>query len=181
MIKAVFNNGDAIFCINWCYDMLFHREKNLKVFQRITSILHLCGAHWIKQCVNKIKKIKKYKNDEKKNKIQQKVCIFVFALLQNVETIELFIEIFIHSYNLFCVEFLYTEIRKSGQIIKQLLEERDLTYFTIRKDKDLFDADENDLDIRESKEAECGYPDDNKFNEDDLITSSLFTKKFKQV
>ena len=128
--------------------MLFHREKNLKVFQRITSILHLCGAHWIKQCVNKIKKIKKYKNDEKKNEFQQKVCIFVFSLLQNVETIELFIEIFIHSYNLFCVEFLYTEIRKSGQIIKQLLEERDLTYFTIRKDKDLFDADENDLDIR---------------------------------
>jgi hypothetical protein len=99
-LLMVFNTCDAIFYVNWCYDILFERTKSIKIYNRMSSIIHLCGAHWIKQTVKKIKKVNKHKNDEKKNKLHQKTCIFLFGLLQNVKDIKEFIDTFIHIYNL---------------------------------------------------------------------------------
>jgi hypothetical protein len=85
-LLMVFNTCDAIFYVNWCYDILFERTKSIKIYNRMSSIIHLCGAHWIKQTVKKIKKRNKHKNDEKKNKLHEKLAYFYLVFYKMFKT-----------------------------------------------------------------------------------------------
>jgi len=40
-LLMVFNTCDAIFYVNWCYDILFERTKSIKIYNRMSSIILL--------------------------------------------------------------------------------------------------------------------------------------------
>ncbi len=107
-------------------------------------LLHLCGAHFLKMVVNKVKKIKKnnetFKNSMEvqrnkiKNKNLQKSFIFAFALLQNSAKIGDFIEILTHMNNMFNIKYTSQKVKNSRSVIKKKLIDREYDVLSIKKE-----------------------------------------------
>jgi hypothetical protein len=133
-VMQVFNNVEADVYINWCFEILFKKQDSVIILSIMKTRLHLCGAHFLKLIVKKVRKIKKYSNEEKDKKVQN-AFIFTFTLLQNSITVSEFSKNLKHAFNIFNLKFLTEKCSNSMSEVKKELLERDLTIITLNDTK----------------------------------------------
>jgi hypothetical protein len=190
-VCTVFNNCSIGFYIRWCFEMMFKKKKSLLIFNSMKVRLHLCGAHFLKLVIQKVKRIKKYDenvkdpNLKKHNKLMnikiQKAFIFSFVLLQNSAKIDDFIENLKNVYQMFNVSHWSEKVKQSGCDIKKKLSQRNLTVLSIK-----LPPEEPDLQFKNSRKEDRHheYVKYNSNNDDDETTlkhNSPFTIYFGQI
>ena len=183
-VCKVFNSCDFDFYIKWCYEMMFKRTKSLIIYQCMKVILHLCGAHFLKLIIKKVRKInpfdyKRNKEYKKMNRIVQQTFIFAFTLLQNASKVDEFIDLFLAIYVIFNSQFNTRAVVESKKKIKLELVKRRMTVFSLKID------DETTEEFKNKREDDHYHEfikfTSNDFDETSLKKSSPFTNYFQNL
>ena len=188
-VCSVFNNCTLEFYLKWCFEVLFKKAKSISIGNSMKVVLHLCGAHFLKMIVKKVKNIKKYKEDlkegkeayrcMKKNKNLQKSFIFAFTILQNSTKLDDFIENFIHVHNIYNIKYHSKKITDSLRSIKKQLIEREGEILSIKTE-----SIEPDLIFQKEEDKYHEYAKYNSFDKNDessLKKKSMFDSFFKML
>ena len=172
-VMSVFNNCEADVYVNWCFEILL-RKKTSTIFLNVMKvILHICSAHFIKLIIKKVRKIKKFK-DEKKDQKLQNAFIFNFSLLQNAVTVEEFKMNLKHTFNIFNIKYFSKKCVYSGGEVKRQLLERNLTVININEDEPIYKLNEK---MGKQKIVLV----DNDFSENSLKQTSPFGIYYRKV
>ena len=82
-VLSVFNKCTASEYIQFCFSMIFEKEKRAAIFSALNVRLYLCCAHFLKLVIKRCKKIKVEKS-------VKTFFIYCFTLLQNSVNIKIF-------------------------------------------------------------------------------------------
>ena len=99
-------------------------------FKRFSTIVYICAGHFLKAIINNAKKVVDIHSD----KMQLKLFIFSFTLIQNsvsIQQVNLFI---FHVQNIFLTEFRNPSVDRSIQIIGDELKKRNVSSVSISSD-----------------------------------------------
>ena len=185
----VFNNCTLEFYLKWCFEILFRKAKSISIGSCMQVIFHLCGAHFLKMVVKKVKKIKKYNEDSndktlvpkntRRNKNLQNLFIFSFSLLQNSIQLDDFINNFILLHHIFNEKYYSKKVSDSFSAISKQLLDRGYENISIKKE-----PEENEPNYKKEEEKYHEYSKFNSFDKNDessLKKKSLFANYFLKL